>query len=165
MATKTQGKTKSAGSGTKLICENRRARRNYDLGERFEAGLSLLGSEVKSCRAGKAHLNDAYVQIERGEAVLRNSHIAEYPQAGPYLNHDPMRPRKLLLHQQEILKLAKKIQERGYVGVPLSLYFKNGRIKLELAVGKGRAHEDKRAAVKDRESQREIQRVLRRGNR
>ncbi len=159
------GKKKGKSSdqpGEKLICKNRRAARNYDLGERFEAGLVLRGTEVKSCRQGKAHLNDAYVRIERGEAYLINCHIAEYERGGPYLNHPPIRARKLLLHREEIEKLARKILERGLVAIPTSMYFKNGYVKVEFAVGRGRTHGDRRQVVKERETAREMQRVMRR---
>lgn len=162
---KGKGKGRDKAKAPAVICKNRRASRNYELGERMEAGLVLKGSEVKSCREGKAHLNDAYVQIQNGEAYLLKAHIAEYTQAGPYLNHDPERPRKLLLHTSEIHKLAKKIEEKGFAGVPLSLYFKNGRVKLELAVGKGKSVVDKRHTVRERQTERELRRVMRRGGR
>lgn len=148
--------------GEKLICKNRRAAYNYELGERVEAGLVLRGTEVKSCRQGKAHLNDAYVQIKRGEAFLINSHIAEYERGGPYLNHPPTRARKLLMHRGELDKLARKILVRGFVAVPTCMYFKNGYIKVELAVARGRTHGDRRQRVKERETAREMQRAMRR---
>jgi len=161
---KKKGKTPEH-PGEKLICKNRRATRNYDLGERLEAGLVLRGTEVKSCRGGKAHLNDAYVRIERGEAYLVNSHIGEYEQGGPYLNHPPTRARKLLMHREELEKMARKILERGFVAIPTAMYFKNGYIKVELALGRGRSHGDRRQVVKERETAREMERVMRRAKR
>jgi len=153
------------GPGHKLISKNRKAARNYELGERFEAGLVLVGTEVKSCRAGKAHVNDAWVLIKGGEAFLVGSHIAAYSHGGPHLNHEPERTRKLLLHGREIDKLTRHIQERGFVAVPTSMYFKHGYVKVEIALAKGRTHSDKRDRVKERDTQREIQRALRRGRR
>lgn len=155
---------KKASDPNTLVCQNRRAKRNYDLGETYEAGLVLWGSEVKSCRAGKAHLNEAYVDIEKGEAYLINAHIAEYPQAS-LLNHEPTRRRKLLLHGKEIDTLDAKVGTKGMALVPLMLYFKGGRVKLRFAVGKGRSFEDKRENIKERESQIEMQRAMRRGRR
>src|SRR4051812_31110639 len=114
-----------------LICQNRRARHDFAIEERLEAGMVLTGTEVKSCRAGKAHLNDAYVQIIGDEAVMMGGHIAEYTQ-GNRFNHEPARSRKLLLHRKEIDKLSVKLRERGYTAVPMSLYFKGGRVKVEL---------------------------------
>jgi SsrA-binding protein len=157
-------KGKKKDDGKQLICANRRARRDYDIGERLEAGLVLTGTEVKSCRAGKAHLNDAYVQVLRNEAYLMKAYIAEYA-AGSYNNHLPQRERKLLLHRKEIDKLAVKTEERGVTAIPLSLYFKDGRVKAEIALGKGKTHEDRREQVKEREADREIQRAMRRGRR
>ncbi len=164
-----KGKRKAADPpahpGDKPICRNRRATRNYELGERFEAGLVLLGTEVKSCRDGKAHINDAYVLIKRQEAFLISSHIAAYGQGGPYFNHDPERPRKLLLHRQELDKLIRKIHERGLLAVPTAMYFKGGRIKVEIAIAKGRSHTDKRQVVKERQVVREMDRAMKRAKR
>jgi SsrA-binding protein len=156
-----QGKSQP---GEELITANRRAARNYELGERFEAGLVLRGSEVKSCRAGRAHLNDAYVTLRKGEAFLVNCHIGEYAQAGPYLNHEPTRERKLLLNANELHKLEKRIEDKGQTGVPLRLYFKKGWVKVEIAIGTGRTQVDKRGAVLERETAREVERALRSRN-
>lgn len=164
MSAKPAKKKKQEESGEKLICANRRARRDYEIGEKLEAGLVLTGTEVKSCRAGKAHLNDAYVQVTDDEAFLVKAYIAEYTH-GSAFNHEPMRTRKLLLHRKEIDKLAGRIHERGATVIPLSLYFKGGRVKAEIALGKGRTHEDRREVVKEREADREIQRAMRRGRR
>ena len=156
-----QTKSKSKKGHDPSICLNRRASRSYALGERLEAGLQLRGTEVKACRSGDAHLNDAYVQIIRGEAFLVNAHIAEYAY-GNQLNHEPGRPRKLLLHRREIDKLSVKIHERGATVIPLRLYFKNGRVKAEIALATGKTHTDRRQDIKNRDAQREIQRAMRR---
>ena len=168
MAAKKQKKKSSKPDDAKntggTICLNRKAKRNYALGERFEAGVVLTGTEVKSCRDGKAHLNHAYVQITKGEAFLVNAHIAEYSHGG-LLNHQPDQERKLLMHRREIDKLAVKVHERGATLIPLAMYFKGGRVKVEVAIAKGKAHEDQREDIKKRDVDREIQRALRRGRR
>ena len=146
-------------AGEKLIVENRRARHEYHLGDRFEAGLVLQGTEVKSIRAGNVNLRDSYARAEKGEIWLWNAHISPFDQGNRW-NHEPRRPRKLLLHTREIGRLATKASEGGNTLVPLRLYDKNGRIKLELALGKGKRQYDKRAAIAERESKREIQRVI-----
>jgi SsrA-binding protein len=155
-------KASAADGQDKLVCENRRARHNYAIGERFEAGVALLGTEVKSCREGKAHLNDAYVDVHRGEAYLVNGHIAEYHH-GNRFNHEPLRKRKLLLHKNEIDKLEVAMRQRGEVAIPLKLYFKAGRVKVEVGVGKGKTHEDRRDTIKERDTRREMDRAMRRG--
>lgn len=149
-----------AEKGKEVICQNRRAFHHYSVGERFEAGLALTGTEVKSCREKKAHLNDSYVHIHNAEAFLLNSHIAEYAK-GNHFNHEPTRTRKLLLHRREINKLEAEIQHKGKVVVPLSLYFRNGKIKVELGVGKGKTFEDRRADIKERDTRRDVERALR----
>jgi SsrA-binding protein len=146
--------------GDKLICKNRQAERNFELGESFEAGLVLRGTEAKSCRAGKADLTDAFVQFKNGEAFLHNCRIAEYDHGGRHFNHEPTRPKKLLLHAEELARLARKTGERGSVAIPLSLYFRRGRVKVLFALGRGRSHEDRRQVVKDRDTARDLQRVL-----
>ncbi len=144
-----------------LICENRRARQRYALGERLEAGLALLGTEVKACREGKAHLNDAFVHVYRGEAFLMNGHIAEYAH-GNRFNHEPGRGRKLLLHKKEIDKLEVATRQKGQVVIPTQLYFnEDGRVKVEIAIGTGKTHEDRRDDIKERETQREMDRAMR----
>ncbi len=145
----------------KIVCANRRARFRYHLDETFEAGLVLVGSEVKSLRAGKAHLNDAYGRIKKGELYLVNGHIAPYEQASRQ-NHEPERERKLLLHRREIDRIGGKIRERGYTLVPTLLYFKGGRAKIEMALARGKKHHDKRQAVAERESKRHLERVMKR---
>ncbi|MBI3179008.1 MAG: SsrA-binding protein SmpB, partial [Deltaproteobacteria bacterium] len=142
-----------------LITKNRRAVHDYIIEDRLEAGVVLLGSEVKSCRQGKAQLSDAYVQVKDGEAFLLNSHIAEYLPATRF-NHAPKRTRKLLLHKSEIDKLLVRLSQRGQTAVPLSMYFKDGRVKVEIGIGKGRAAVDRRELVKERESRREMERAL-----
>ncbi|ADK86512.1 SsrA-binding protein [Desulfarculus baarsii DSM 2075] len=150
-----------AGTGVKIIAVNRKARFNYELGDRFEAGMVLTGTEVKSLRLGKASLVDAYAKIKNGELWLVNCQIQAYPFAY-YDNHEPTRQRKLLLHKREIAKLASKTQEQGNSLIPLALYFKNGRAKVELALAKGKKLHDKRASIKERDQQREMERALRR---
>jgi len=145
----------------KLIARNKKARFNYDLGERYEAGLVLTGSEVKSLRLGKANLTDSYARLKGGEVWLLSAHITPYPFAS-YDNHEPERPRKLLLHKREINKLAGKIQEQGMSLIPLAIYFKRGRAKVELALAKGKKLHDKRQTMKKRDQQREIARAMRR---
>ena len=149
MATK-----KSASAGEQTICVNRQARHNYFIDEVFEAGLVLVGSEVKSLRDGKANLVDSYARIHKGEAFLVNSHISAYPGANQF-NHEPTRLRKLLLHEREIERLTGKTKEKGLTLVPLRMYFKNGRVKLALALAKGKQAHDKRDAIKKREVDRE----------
>jgi SsrA-binding protein len=132
------------------------------LEDRFEAGLALLGTEIKSVRAGKAQLKEAYVRIEKGRAMLLNAHIAIYEQAARQ-NHDPLRPRQLLLHKKEIAKLFEKIQQKGYTVVPVKMYLNDkGRAKLEIALAKGKKQYDKRHAIAERDSRRDIERALRR---
>ena len=146
-------------SGEKLIADNRRARHEYHLLERLEAGLVLTGSEVKSLREGRADLKRAYGDIRDGEAWLIGAHIAGYDQAGPS-SHDPDRDRKLLLKAKEIDSLLGKVKEKGLTLVPTRLYFKNGRAKVELAVAKGKDVRDKRRDVARRDADREIERAL-----
>ncbi|MFH0825505.1 MAG: SsrA-binding protein SmpB [Pseudomonadota bacterium] len=142
----------------KIICKNRKARYNYELDDSFEAGLCLLGSEVKSLRQGKANLSDSYARFRGGEAFLVDAHIASYDQANRE-NHDPLRSRKLLLHKREIRKLTGKVTERGYSLVPLKLYFKRGKVKVELALGRGKKSYDKRESLKKKDQRREMERV------
>ncbi len=143
----------------RTVVANRRARHDYHLEETYEAGIQLLGSEVKSLRAGRASLQDAYARVRGGEVWLVNMHIAPYEQAGPF-NHDPLRPRKLLLHKAEIRRLVGKVKERGYTLVPLRVYFRRGLAKVELALARGKRQFDKRADIAKREAQRQIARAL-----
>lgn len=147
--------------GEKVICEHRRARFDYTIDETLEAGLALTGSEVKALRAGEANLNDAYGLPEKGELFLHNAHIGTYKPASAFA-HLPTRARKLLLHRKEIDKWTAKVRERGYTIVPLMLYFKEGRAKVRLGLGRGKKDIDRRDTIKDRETKREMDRALRR---
>ena len=145
--------------GEKLIADNRRARHDYELLDRFEAGLVLTGTEVKSLREGRVSLAQAYADVRDGEAWLLGAEIAVYGH-GNIANHDPDRPRKLLLHRGEISSLIGKIKERGLTVVPTRLYWKDGRAKVELALGRGKEQRDKRRDIAKREADRQIQRAL-----
>ena len=142
-----------------VITINRRARHEYDIKETLEAGLVLTGSEIKSVRAGKVNLTEAYVQVKEGEAWLLDMHISAYMHGG-YANHDPKRPRKLLLHRDEILRLSAQVAQKGYTIVPLRLYLKRGKAKVEIALVKGRKLYDKRQAIAERDAEREVGRAL-----
>ncbi len=146
-------------SGEKIVCVNREARHNYFIDEIYEAGLVLLGSEVKSLRDGKANLKDSYARIQKGEAFLVNAHVSPYPGANQF-NHEPTRPRKLLLHQREIERLTGKTKEKGLTLIPLRLYFKNGRAKVELGLARGKKLYDKRETLKRKIAEREVERSL-----
>ncbi len=146
-------------SGEKIVCVNREARHNYFIDEIYEAGLVLLGSEVKSLRDGKANLKDSYGRIQKGEAFLVNAHVSPYPGANQF-NHEPTRPRKLLLHQREIERLTGKTKEKGLTLIPLRLYFKNGRAKVELGLARGKKLYDKRETLKRKMAEREVERSL-----
>lgn len=154
-----------AANGTKddridVIVDNRRARFDYDLGDRYEAGLVLKGTEVKSLRARKASLAQAWVKLdERGEAWLMQAHIPEY-EHGSIFNHRPTRERKLLLHRHELDRLAREVDQKGATLVPLRLYFRRGTAKLEVAVAQGRKKHDKRRVLKERDARREMERAL-----
>ena len=141
-------------SGEKLIASNKKALHDYFVLQKLEAGIELMGTEVKSLRGGKANLKDSYVAIERGEAYLLGTHISPYSH-GNIANHDPERKRRLLLHKREIEKLHEQIQEKGLTVVPLRLYFKGGRVKTEIAVVRGKKLYDKRETEKRREQERE----------
>jgi SsrA-binding protein len=148
----------------KTITSNRRARRDYEVIETHEAGIVLRGSEVKSLRAGQANLKDAYGEIRDGELWLENAHIAPY-QFAREGGHQPERSRKLLMHRREIDRMAGRVAEKGLTIVPLSLYWSDGRAKVELALAKGRRMYDKRQAIRKREEEREMQRAERRARR
>jgi len=154
-------KAKDKSVGERPITTNRRARYSYEILDTFEAGIQLRGPEVKSLRAGQANLTDGYAFVRGGEIFLRGVHISPYAQASRE-NVDPDRERKLLLHRQEIAKLAGKVAERGFTLVPLSLYWKQGRAKVELGLARGRKTIDRREVVKKREHQREMDRAVRR---
>ncbi len=163
-APKKQGKKgqKADASEIKLIAQNRKARYEYTILETFEAGMALTGSEVKSLRAGRASLVDSYAEVRGAEVILRNLHISPYEQANLF-NHEPTRPRKLLMHKKEIRRLIGKTAERGLTLVPLKLYFKRGWAKCELALVRGKKLHDKRAATADRDVQRKMQQAMRGG--
>ena len=144
----------------KVIATNRRARYEYGILDTLEAGLVLLGPEVKSLRAGRANLADSYAAISRGELVLRKLHISPYEPA-TRANPEPMRERKLLAHRKQIAKLTGQLAERGLTLIPLSLYFKNGRAKVELGLARGKRRYDKRQALRKQQDEREIQRTVR----
>jgi SsrA-binding protein len=149
--------------GRKLIAQNRKARHDYAILDTYEAGIVLVGTEVKSLRAGRASLVDGFAMIENGEVYLHGIHIPEYTQ-GSWTNHESRRVRKLLLHQAEILKLIGKIKDGGLTLVPLSLYFNDGKAKVELALAKGKKSYDKRQDLAKRDSDREVQQILGRRN-
>lgn len=150
------------GTRRKVVAENRKARRNYEIGETFEAGLVLSGTEVKSLRAGKANIAESYASDEGGEIFLINAHIPEYGQAASFMNHSPRRPRKLLLHRKEIHKLLVGIQREGMTIVPLRLYFnERGIAKLEIALARGRKLHDKRQVERKRDWERQKARLMR----
>ena len=146
----------------KVVAENRRARFNYEIGDIYEAGIALTGSEVKSLRSGKATIAESYADTKGGELWLVNANIPEYLQAGPFNNHAPKRPRRLLLHQREIDRLATGVEREGMTIVPLKLYFnERGRAKVELALARGKKLHDKRETLKKRSWDREKGRLLR----
>lgn len=145
--------------GEKLIAENRKARHDYHLSDFVEAGLVLTGTEVKSCRDGRANLRQSYAEVRDGEAWLVGAHISVYEQ-GNINNHEPERPRKLLLHRRQVDDLFESVREKGMTLVPTRMYFKGGRAKVEIAVAKGKDVHDKRADVVKRDADREIQRAL-----
>jgi SsrA-binding protein len=154
----------AAEAGDRTVATNRRARHDYHIESTIEAGLVLTGSEIKSVRAGKVSLQEAYVAISGGEAWLEGAHIADYEMAG-YIRHEPLRRRKLLLHRREIQDLDRRVKVKGVTLVPLRLYLLRGRAKLELALAKGKKLYDKREAVKERDSRRDIERELARRGR
>jgi len=148
--------------GIRVVSTNRKAYHDYFIDETYEAGIVLQGSEIKSVRAGRVSLKEAYVRIDENlEAWLIDAHIAPYELA-THFNHEPRRPRKLLLHKQEILRLWNKVRQKGVTIIPLRMYLKNGKAKVEIAVARGKKKYDKRAEIARREMEREIQRELRR---
>jgi SsrA-binding protein len=157
---KGKGNGKADDTSFKVVARNRRARFEFDLLEKVEAGVVLTGTEVKSLRNGKASLEEAYAGIDHGEVYLYGCDIPEYTQANR-MNHKPKRPRKLLLHRREIDKLVAKASEKGFTLVPLQIYFKNGMAKVEISVARGRKLYDKREAVKKQDARRDMDRALR----
>ncbi len=146
-------------SGKKIICVNKKASHSYFIEDKYEAGLVLQGTEVKALRNGRANLKESYAKVTNGEIFLYQCHISPYSH-GNRQNHDPVRPRKLLLHKQEIRKLIGKVTERGYTLVPLRLYFFKGKAKLEFGLGKGKKLHDKRHSLKEKDAKREMQRAF-----
>lgn len=146
-------------NAVKTIATNRKARHDYHIDDTFEAGMVLTGTEIKSIRAGRVNLRDSYATVKEGELWLLNAHIAPYDQ-GTYANHEPRRPRKLLMHRREINRIAGKLQEKGFTLVPLRLYMKNNLAKVELGLARGKKQYDKRAALRQRETRREIDRAV-----
>ena len=146
--------------GNKTLVENRRARHDYFIHETYEAGLALRGTEVKSVRAGRANLRDSFARVDDGQLILYNVHISPYEQ-GNRFNHDPLRPRVLLMHKREVMRLLGLTQAKGYTLIPTKLYLKDGRIKAEIGLAKGKKLYDKRDAAAERDAQREIARAMR----
>ncbi|WP_103061598.1 SsrA-binding protein SmpB [Actinomyces qiguomingii] len=158
-------RAKAAASAHKTIARNRRATHDYFIEDRYEAGLALTGTEVKALRMGRASLTEAWIEIDRnGEAWLQGAHIPEYLQ-GTWNNHSPRRKRKLLLHRAELDKLAQRVQAKGYTIVPLELYFTGGRVKLEIALARGKQDWDKRQALREAQDKREAARAMAAANR
>jgi SsrA-binding protein len=161
MATKTSANQDTRAAGEKLVATNRQARHDYFIEETFEAGLALTGTEIKSIRAGRLNLREAYARVENGEAWLVGMHVSPYDQAGGAFQHDPLRPRKLLLHRREIAYLRAQLGQKGLTLVPLRLYLKRGRAKVELGLAKGKKLYDKRDSLAAREARRDVERALR----
>lgn len=143
----------------KVVCKNPNVYRDYEIIEKYEAGMVLVGSEVKSLRSGTASIKEAYVKVENGEAFLINSHIADY-KAASFLNHKPNRKRKLLLKKNEIARLSGKMTIKGLTIIPIQIYFKDGIAKIEIGVGRGKHKEDKREAIKNKEEKRRLAKIL-----
>lgn|SRR5690606_38010588 len=146
--------------GIKIITTNRKARHDYHIDDTLEAGVVLTGTEVKSLRDGKANLQDAFCSVQDGEMIMFNCHISPYSH-GNQMNHDPIRPRKLLMHRREIEKWGDAAQQKGYTIVPLKLYLKNGYVKVEVGLARGKKLYDKRTDIAERESKRRLERVMR----
>jgi SsrA-binding protein len=146
---------------TRDVAVNRRARHDYFIEEAHEAGMVLMGTEVKALREGRVNLRDGYVRVDSTGAWLENVHISPYPQGG-YVNHDPLRPRKLLLHQREIAGLIGKVRQKGYALIPLRIYFSRNHAKVEIGLGRGKREYDKRQALAEADARREMERALRR---
>lgn len=153
-------KPKKETTSTSSIAQNRKARHDYFIEQKYEAGLALQGWEVKSLRAGRAQLKEGYVTLDRGEAFLVGAHISPLTSASTHVQANPTRPRKLLLHAEELRRLIGAVERKGYTLVPMSLYWKRGRAKLEFGLGRGKKLHDKRADIKKREADRERERAL-----
>ena len=148
-----------SGMGEKVIAQNRRARREYHVIDSFEAGIELRGTEVKSLRAGQIALKDSYAEVEEGQLYLVGAHIKPYEQGNIY-NHDPERRRRLLMHKREIVRLGAQVAEKGYTLIPLRLYFKDSRVKVEVGLCKGKHTYDKRATIRERDVERDVDRQM-----
>ncbi|MGB3766779.1 MAG: SsrA-binding protein SmpB [Phormidesmis sp.] len=155
----TQAKTSSSGGGVKIVADNRQARFQYEILDTYEAGIALTGTEVKSIREGKLNLRDGFANVRKGEAWLHNVHISPHSMTSLVYNHEPRRTRKLLLHKQEIRKLIGQTEQKGLTLIPLKMYFKNGRVKVSIALGKGKKLHDKRESLKKKQDKREMDRV------
>ena len=156
------GPAKNKDGGTKMLLQNRKARHDYHVEDTLEAGIVLVGSEVKSLREGRAQLTDAYAQAEHGEMMLHQMQISEYPWANRW-NHEPKRARKLLLHKKQIDKLASAVQREGYTLLPLEVYLSSGRVKVLLGLCRGKKQYDKREDSRERDASRDVARAMRRG--
>lgn len=164
MCAKLASKSKTSGSsegGVKVVTINRKAFHDYHIEEQVEAGIQLTGTEIKSIRDGRINLRDAFARPDRGEMWLHGMHISPYGQAGTYFNHDPLRPRKLLMHREQIAYMTDKVEARGYTLVPLRLILKKGRAKVDIGIARGKKDYDKRAAMAERDANRDIQQALR----
>ena len=148
------------GEGEKTVATNRKARYEYHISDRLEAGIALRGTEVKALRAGQVNLQEAFCSVEGGNMLLRQCHISPYDH-GNQFNHDPVRPRQLLLHKREIAKWGKAAQQKGFTIIPLRIYFKNGKAKLEIGLGKGKKLHDKRSDIAERETRVRIDKIAR----
>lgn len=153
-------KSSSDSSGIKLVADNRQARYQYEILETFEAGIALVGTEVKSIREGKVNLKDGFANVKRGEVWLHNVHISPHSMTNLAYNHEPRRTRKLLLHKREIRKLIGQTEQKGLTLVPLKMYLKGGKVKVSLALGRGKKLHDKRESLKQKQDKREIARAL-----
>jgi SsrA-binding protein len=164
MSTKTSNKpnTSRESGGEKVVTVNRRAWHDYFVEEQVEAGIVLTGTEIKSIREGRVNIREAHARVENGELWLYGMHISPYGQAGDYFQHEPGRPRKLLLHRRQILYLAQKVEAKGYTLVPLRLVLRSGRAKVDIGLAKGKREHDKRDALAERDARREMAQALRR---
>jgi SsrA-binding protein len=154
---------KEKSDSIKIVADNRQARFLYEILETYEAGIELLGTEVKSIRAGKANLRDGYGLLRQGQIWLLNAHISPHTTTGAYFNHEPTRTRRLLMHKQEIRKLTGKVEQQGLTLVPLKMYLKRGRVKVTIALVRGKKLHDKREDLKKRDDKRDIDRAMKRG--
>ena len=153
-------KKSQPSDGFKVMADNRQARFTYEILDTYEAGIALKGTEVKSIRAGKVNLRDGYAQVKNGEVWLLNVHISPHNMTNQVYNHEPRRPRRLLLHKAEIRKLIGKVEEKGLTLVPLKMYLKKGRVKVNIAIGRGKKLHDKRESLKQKQEKRDIARMM-----